>query len=118
MSRLTITLALLLSLASGAAARTIEELERPLELTLGSVRLPTGEAGTLTFQQCAECSYNTHRTTETTEFQINGRALPLADFLLAVEEIRARPGTPETDTIVTVFLDLATERVTRVTVRF
>jgi hypothetical protein len=55
---------------------------------------------------------------ETTEFHFNGRALPLADFLLVVDEIYDRPGTPEADALVTVFLDLETERVTRVALRF
>jgi len=115
MSRLLITLALALSFATGAAARTIILLERGVELTLPRVKLPAALGGTVTFQVCATCNYNTHLTTATTEYLVNGRALPFSEFLRVVEEIYDRPGTPEDDAVVTVFLDLETDRVTRVT---
>ena len=115
MSRLLITLALVLSFATAATARTIVLLERGVELTLAGVKLPTAEGGTLTFKACPDCSYSTHRTTAATEFHVNGRALPFSEFLRVVEEIYERPGTAENDAVVTVFLDLATDRVTRVT---
>jgi hypothetical protein len=118
MSRLMITLALLLSLATGAAARTIEELERGVELTLPNVKLPTATSGTVSFKTCGDCAYRTHRTMDVTVYAANGRALPLPEFLRVVEEIYERPGTAENDAVVAVFLDIASERVTRVTLSY
>lgn len=114
----TLILALLLSLAAPAGARTVIELERGVELILTSVKLPTADGGTVSYKTCADCPYRTHRTMDATVYQANGRSLPLPEFLRVVEDIYARPGAAENDAVVAVFLDIASERVTRVTLSY
>jgi hypothetical protein len=118
MARLLMIVALLLSLTAPAAARTVIELERGVALILAAVNLPTAAGGTISFKTCADCAYKTHRTTDATTYEANGRALPLPDFLRVVEEIYARAGAAEDDAVVAVFLGIDSERVTRVTLRY
>ena len=103
----TLILALLLSLTAPAGARTVIELERGVELILANVNLPTADGGTVSFKTCADCPYRTHRTMDATVYEANGRQLPLAEFLRVA-------GGAENDSVVAVFLDIASERVTRV----
>ena len=116
MTKPLMILALLLSFAAPAGARTIIELERAFALTLPGVKLPAADAGTVSFKTCADCVYRTHRTMAATVYQANGRSLPLLEFLSVVEGIE-RAGT-ENDAVVAIFLDIATERVTRVTLNY
>jgi hypothetical protein len=119
MSRFLITIALLLSLNTAGTARVLELLERAVELTLVGVMLPTDSGGTISFKSCGNCTYSTHRTTDATVFEVNGQAIALSDFLRVVQEIHERPGTTaENEALVTVFLDIASARVTRVALRY
>ena len=113
---LLIVALLLLSLAAPAGARTIIQLERAFAMTLPGVKLPAGDVGTVSFKTCADCPYRTHRTMAETVYQANGRSLPLVDLLRVVDDIE-RAGKQD-DTVVAVFLDIATERVTRVTLSY
>jgi hypothetical protein len=113
MPRLLIAIVLLLSAAT-AAARTLELIERAAELALDQVTFPTAVGGTVNFRDCVDCAISTHRTTDATVFVANGRTLSLADFLDVAAQIRAQAGK-EKSTVVTVFLDIASGRVTRVT---
>ena len=108
--------ALLLSLTAPAGARTVIELERGFELTLPGVKLPTADSGTVSFKTCADCAYRTHRTMAATVYESNGRSLPLPEFLRVVDDIE-RAGKAS-DAVVAVFLDIASERVTRVTLNY
>jgi hypothetical protein len=118
MARPLMILALLLSLTAPAGARTLIKLERGVALTLAGVKLPTADGGTVSFKTCADCAYRTHRTMDATVYLANGRSLPLPDFLRVVEEIYERAGAAENDAVVAVFLDIASERVTRVTLNY
>ena len=116
MAKPLLIVALLLSFAAPAGARTIIALERAFAVTLPSVRLPAGDVGTVSFKTCADCAYRTHRTMATTGYEANGRSLPLSELLRVVDDIE-RAGKQD-DTVVAVFLDIATERVTRVTLNY
>lgn len=109
------TLVLLLALDTAGAVRVIEQVERPVELSLGDITFSAG-GGTISFSECAACGLSTHRLTDSTVYELNDRALPLAEFLRVIEEIRDRPDGDE-KTFAAVFLDLASGRVTRVEVR-
>ena len=116
MAKPWLIVALLLSLAAPAGARTIVELERAFVMTLPGVKLPAAEVGTVSFKTCADCAYRTHRTMATTVYEANGRSLPLSEFLLVVDDIEH--AGKQDDAVVAVFLDIATERVTRVTLNY
>ena len=116
MAKPLLIVALLLSLAAPAGARTIIELERGFALTLPGVKLPTADGGTVSFKTCADCAYRTYRTTAATVYESKGRSLPLPEFLRVVDDIeRARAAN---DAVVAVFLDIDSERVTRVTLNY
>jgi hypothetical protein len=118
MSRFLLAFALLICLDTASAARFMELVERAVERTLAGVSLPDAVGGTVNFKDCATCGISTHRTTDATVFHANGQTLPFPDFLRVVEEIHARPGTAENDAVVTVFLDMNSDRVTRVALRY
>lgn len=108
-------LALMLVIDTAAAVRVLEQIERPVELTLGDLRFSAG-GGTISFSECATCGLSTHLLTDSTVYEVNGRALPLVDFLRIIDEIRDRPNGDDA-TMAAVFLDIATGRVARVAVR-
>lgn len=108
--------ALLLAVNTAGAVRVIEQVERALELTLGDLILPPQGGTTVSFAECSACSLNTHRLTDSTVYTVNGRVVPLAEFLTAAAEIAARPNG-RSGTIATVFLDIKTGRLTRIEVR-
>jgi hypothetical protein len=113
-----ILIAILLLLGSTTASyaqRVLEPVERGLELPLQEITLPAESGGTVQFRACGTCSLATHTVTEETEYVFDHRELALADFLAAVEEIREQP-TVHRRTIAGVYLDLETERVTRIVV--
>jgi hypothetical protein len=117
MSRFVVTIALLLTFNTAGAARVLEMLERAVELTLLGVTLPTDIGGTISFKSCGGCTYSTHRTTDATTFEVNGQAIAFSEFLGVVREIHDVPGTAEDEALLTVYLDIATDRVTRVALR-
>jgi hypothetical protein len=113
-----ILIAILLLLGSTTASyaqRVLEPVERGLELPLGDITLPVESGGAVQFRTCANCSLEAHTVTEATEYVFNHRKLSLPDFLAAVQEIRDRPSVLGR-TLAGVYLDLETERVTRVAV--
>ena len=97
------------------AFRVLEQVEYSVELMLRDLRLPTDAAGTVQYRACATCTVMTHTVTAETKYVLNDRALPLAEFLAAVDEIRDRP-TVADRTITGVFLDINTKRVNKVVV--
>jgi hypothetical protein len=110
--QILIALALVLMLDTAGAVRVLEQIERPVELTLADVAWPSAGGGTLSFSACRTCGISTHRLMATTVFLVNNQPLPMEEFLRVVEELRGRP------TVMTVvFLDIASERVTRVEIR-
>ena len=107
--------ALLLAFNTAGAVRVLEQVERPIELTLADLTLPT-EGGTISFRECAGCSLSTHRLLDSTEYRANGRAVALADFLLAADVIRDKPNGAE-KAMAVIFLDLETGRISRIELR-
>jgi hypothetical protein len=114
--RLIITLGLLLLANSAAALRVIEQVERPVELTLEQLNLPAAGGSTVSFSPCPTCSSTTHRLLDTTVLKVNGQVVPLPEFIRIAGEISAKPNGAASASAV-VFLDLATERITRIEVR-
>jgi hypothetical protein len=114
MIRLVTILALLGLFNTAGAVRVLREVERPFEITLSQLTLPKDTAGWLTLRTCDTCRFNTYRLRGATEFVLDSRAVPYADFTRAVDALR---GSSAGDaTVVTVFIDRTTEQVTRVTV--
>ena len=109
------TLLLLAGAAPTYAARVLEVVERGLELPLEGMTLPATSGGTVQCRICATCAISTHQVTAATEYVFNHRKLALEEFLVAVEEVRDRPSV-ERRTIAGVYIDLETERVTRIAV--
>jgi hypothetical protein len=110
--KLLVTLAFLLLANSAAALRVIEQVERPVELTLAQLTLPPPGGTTVSFSECPTCSTSTHRLADSTVYKVNGETMALPEFLLAADEIRNADSA-----VAVVFLDLATERITRIEVR-
>jgi len=109
------TIALVLTLDTAGAARVLEQPERPVELSLGELTLPSGDGGNLSFKACPQCGLSSHRTTSETVYRVNGQTLLFAEFVRAVEMIRDQPNGND-KAIAGVFLDVASGRVTRVEV--
>ena len=108
------TIALLLLIDTASAVRVLEQVERPVELNLSDIAFSSGGT-TISFSECAACGLSTHRLMDSTVYEVNDQALPLVEFLLAIEEIRDRNGDDKA--FAAVFLDLESGRVTRVEVR-
>jgi hypothetical protein len=107
--------ALLLAFNTAGAVRVLEQVERPIELTLADLTLPA-EGGTISFRECGGCSLSTHRLLDTTEYRANGQTVALADFLRIAEEIGDKPKGAE-KAMAVIFLDVATARITRIELR-
>lgn len=115
MTRAMITLVLTLALSAAAAARTLELVEGAYEVRLGDVTLPRSAAGSAVFTPCADCDSVGLQVTSSTRYFVSDRALPLPEFLEAVAALREATDDGE-ETLVGVFFDLRTNRVTRITV--
>ena len=102
--------AIVLGVALPAAAdfRTVAEA---YEVSLGDLRVPQSESGTVSFKTCDECAYQLKRVVENTEWILNGRRLPLDKFRRGLASITDRDAAA-----VTVLHHLEKDRVIRVTV--
>jgi hypothetical protein len=80
--------ALLLSLALPAAAdfRTIVE---GYEVSVRDIRLPQTKSGTIAFRRCSECPYQTKRVAGDVSWEVDGQAVSLEKFRVALAQIRA-----------------------------
>jgi hypothetical protein len=119
MTRSSVALVLLLTgvfAGPAHAFRVIEEVENSVELALGEITLPSDPSGRIQYRACATCSAVTHTVSDGTRYLLNGRALPLAEFLAEIEDIRRRPSV-EARAVAFVYFDLNTKDVNRVAVR-
>jgi hypothetical protein len=107
-------LAVLGTFGTAHAARMLEQPEEGYELMLEQLTLPSSASGGVTMKSCAECAYSTHLLTSTTQYFVNGRALPFDEFKQIADELRADRIARET-ALTCLFLDVDTGRVTRVT---
>ena len=114
--QLLVTLALLLLVNTAGAVRVLEQVERPVELSLADLTLPAAGGTTVSFSECATCGSSTHRVTDTTLFVANGAMVSWADFLVIAGEISDKPDGAK-KAMAVVFLDVATGRITRIEMR-
>jgi hypothetical protein len=108
--------ALLLAFNTAGAVRVLEQVERPIELALADLTLPSADGGTISFRECGACGLSTHRLMDSTEYRVNGQTVPVVDFLRIADEIGDKPNGAE-KAMAVVFLDLATGRITRIELR-
>jgi hypothetical protein len=111
-----IAIAALLALGTAHATRVLDQVENGFELTLADLHLPAAGGETISFSACPRCGINTHRLTDTTVFKVNGRQVPLAEFLRITAQVSERPADAAR-TFAGVFLDIASGRVTRIELR-
>jgi len=111
-----IAAALLLAFNTAEAVRVLEQVERPIELTLADLTLPAADGGTISFRECGACALSTHRLLSSTEYRVNGQTVAAVDFLRIAEEIGDKPNGAE-KAMAVIFLDLETGRITRIEVR-
>jgi len=113
--RILATLALLGFVSSAGAFRVIGQPERPYEVALSQLTLPPNTGGTVIVRPCDACSVSTHRFADGAKFVIDGREIQFADFLKVVTDVRGSPTASER-TVVGVFVDVNTERITRIAI--
>jgi len=89
-SKVLITAALLILALPAAADRKV--VQEAYEVALSDMRLPRIEIGTIAFKECATCNYVRYRVGPDTQYQVNGKSLPLAKFREAVAHV-AEPQT-------------------------
>jgi hypothetical protein len=114
-TRILATLALLGFMSSAGAFRVMGQPERPVELALSGLTLPQGTGGSVTVRSCETCRISTHQFAEGARFVVDGRAVKFPDFLKVVNDIKGSPQTQDR-TLVGVYVDVTTERVTRITI--
>jgi hypothetical protein len=76
--------------------------------------MPSNPGDVVVFKTCAACESSGHAVDSRTRYLIGENELPLADFLVAVEEMRASPGAQAA--FVGVYYDLKTNAITRIMV--
>jgi hypothetical protein len=108
-------IALLLAFGTANAVRVLALVERAVELSFSELRLPSDAGATISFSECPQCGISTHRLLDSTVYRANGQLLPFNEFLRVAEEIRQGPDAA--GAAATVYLDIATGRVTRIEVR-
>ena len=111
MKRRTLIAAALLSLALPAAADSTI-VQQAYEVALGDLRLPRAESGTIAFKECDRCDYMRMRVSADTQYQINGKTVPLKEFRAAMAAVEDRDNEA-----VTVLHHLKRNQVTAVSVR-
>ena len=111
--RILLAAALIGFMNTAGAVRVIEQVERPFEITVAQLALPGAVNGTLTFRACADCNFESHRMDGTTRFLLNRHEVPFVDFVRAFNAAKGSENTAKA-TMANVYVDLATGRVTRV----
>ena len=112
--RIFAAIALLAAAGSANAGRILEQPERPYELSVGQITLPSMANGGLSVKRCESCAYSTHLLTAGTEYFVNKRSVPFAEFSEAMQIVRA-DAEQSRKAFVGVYVDVATGRVNRVT---
>jgi hypothetical protein len=105
-----IVAALLACFGTATAQRTLEPLEETYELDVSQISF---NGGSVTVTPCQTCKRVSHKTTEQTVFNVNGKATPYEDFLKVVEQRRSSKGL----TYVGVHYLIDTKVVTRIDVK-
>jgi hypothetical protein len=113
--RILAILALLGFMGSASAFRVLGQPERPFELALSQVTLPKDTAGSVTLRECDQCGISTRRFADGARFVVDGHEGKYADFLQVVADLRGNSRARDA-TVVTVIVDVVTERVTRIAI--
>lgn len=114
--RIFAAFALLAAFGTAHATRVLEQPERPYELSLARITLPSSNTGGVSVKRCDDCAYSTHVLTPQTRFIVNGQSLPFAEFNRIVGELRDDERAADR-AFVGVFVDVSTGRVNRITLR-
>ena len=114
-TRILAALILLGLVNTAGAVRVLKEVERPFEISVGQLTLPADAGGTLTLRECDTCKFGSYRLQGSTQFVLDGRQANYADFRRTVDGLRA--SAAGNATVISVFIDRTTERVTRISVR-
>jgi len=112
--KVLLALALLCAVQTAGAVRVIKLIERPFELSVGDLSLPSETTGTLTFKPCDGCRAEIRRLSTSTAFLLNGGPVDFATFSAVVNDLRSKPATANHPAAV--FLDIETGRVTRLSI--
>lgn len=111
-----VALSLVLAVDTAAATRVVEQVERAVELTLDQLKLPNPGGETVSFRECEDCPIKTHVLPATTVYLANQQVVALPDLLRIAGEISDKPNGAA-QAMAVVFLDLKTDRITRIEVR-
>ena len=86
-------------------------VQQAYEVAASDMRLPRAEGGTIAFKECDMCEYKRMRVGADTQYRINGQAVPLAKFRVALSQ------TSDPDNkAVTILQDLERNQVAAVSV--
>ncbi len=66
------------------------QITRGHEVSLGSIRLPQIDGGTIAYKPCRDCDYEVSRLASDVRWEINGRPLTLTQFRKQTESISNR----------------------------
>lgn len=113
MKRIAVTTALLAAFSSANAVRVLDPVERPVELALADLMLPTSTSGNVSFRSCAQCPISTHLLNSGSTFSLGERPVPFVEFLAVATDVRQDREASQA-TLVTVFLSVDNERITRI----
>jgi hypothetical protein len=117
MKRIVLPLLLALgSIGSASAFRVLDQVEAPYELSLAAVQLPADARGAVSFKTCDSCRTVTHRVSTSTRYFLNRAEVTLEGLNLAATNIR-RSGESADRTLVAVFIDIESHRVTRIAIQ-
>lgn len=111
MKRLVIALALGLS-AAAASPQSLELVEGAAELSLSDIGFPTTAGGTVSFTTCETCDTKRMQVDSGTVYVGLAGAVPLAEFLDDVAELRTTEAGRQS--FVGLFYDLRNNRITRI----
>ena len=112
---ITIALGFFWTLNAAAGMRVLEQSEQSYELSLSGVRMPQSPTGTVSFTACDTCRSEFRSVDTSTRYFVNGRELAFKDFSPAVARIRTTSNG--SSSVVGVFVDLQSKRVTRILVQ-
>jgi len=115
--RIFATFALLAVLGTAHATRVLEQPERSYEISLSQLTLPSTASGGLTVKACDACAYTTHVLSASTQYFVNNRPVPFADFSRIAGDRRGNRALLE-KTVAGVFIDIDTGRVNRVSLNY
>jgi hypothetical protein len=114
MRRSIYALALTLVVATGFAQNDFQLIEGAYELSLPNVIMPNSQGGVVVFKSCRACESTGRAVDSRTRYLLGDTELPLSEFLVAVEEMRASPSAK--GVFVGVYYDLKTDAITRIRV--